>query len=224
MRAVSPGLGPARDRFLGNVSAVQTSPAAQRVVGLGLGAVVLALLVGLAVGLPKAEGDTAATVLPDTLPGGWTATDVLDVADVPAESGITEEAIQRQADRRAYAEARFAEAYDDAPSFRTYVDETLQKFVLVTVFVGEGQAFLPGEPPVDPEAEGLARSNTELVREGDALCSVSYQPVPAGQETGDPAAVSCQQPVDGQTVQLQTQGVSLDDTFALLDDIATEIV
>lgn len=217
---------------MGNVTAVQKTPAAQRVVGLALGVIVLGLLLVLAVALPKAEGASESTepdesagpaALPDTLPGGWTATDALDLATVPEDSGVDAEAIQRQADRRAFAEEAYAEVYDEAPSFRSYTDETLRSFALVTVFAGESTAFLPGEPPVDPEQEGIARSNTELVREGDALCSVSYQVVAAGQDSGEPTTVGCQQPVAGQTVQLQTQGTTLDDTFALLDELVSAV-
>jgi len=207
---------------------VQNTPAAQRTVGLLLGAVVLGLLVVLAVALPKAQGDTggsgsssAAAELPATLPGGWTATDALDPADLPAEAGVDETAIERQAERRAYAEQAYGEVYDEAPAFRTYTDDTLQKYALVTVFSGEGHAFAPGDPPVDAEAEGLARSTSELVREGDALCAVNYQPTAAGQDAGAPSSISCQLPTAGQTVQLQTQGVTVDEAFALLDDLAT---
>ena len=211
---------------MGNVTGVQKTPAAQRVVGLGLGAVVLGLLVVLAVGLPKAQGDTGgsgAAELPATLPGGWTATDELKVADVPADSGIDAAAIKRQAERREYAEQAYAEVYDDAPSYRTYTDDTLQRFALVTVFAGESHAFAPGEPPVDPEAEGLARSTSELVEQDGALCAASYQAVAAGQDAGEPTSISCQLATAGQTIQLQVQGASLDDTFALLDDLATAV-
>lgn len=211
--------------FVGNVTGVQNSPAAQRAVGLGLGAVVLGLLIVLAVALPKAQGDTGSTGadLPATLPGGWTATDALQVDELPAEAGIDAEAIERQADRREYAEQAYAEVYDDAPSFRTYTDDTLQKYALVTVFAGEAQAFAPGDPPVDPEAEGMARSTSELVREGDALCSVSYQAVAAGQDAGAPTSISCQLPTAGRTIQLQAQGISVEEAFALLDELATAI-
>lgn len=208
---------------MGNVTGVQTSPAAQRAVGLSLGAVVLGLLVVLAVALPKAEGATGVAELPTTLPGGWTATDAIDPDDAPEEAGVTAEAIERQAERREFAEQAYAEVYDEAPAFRTYTDSTLQKYALVTVFSGESDAFLPGDPPVDAEVEGIARSNTDLLREGDALCSVSYQLVAEGQDAGDPTAISCQQPVAGQTVQVQTSGVSVDDTFALLAALADEI-
>ncbi len=131
-------------------------------------------------------------------------------------------AIERQADRRAYAEEAYAEVYDDAPSFRTYTDDTLREVRTGTVFAGEAQAFAPGDPPVDPEAEGMARSTSELVREGDALCSVSYQAVAAGQDAGV-TSISCQLPTAGRTIQLQAQGISVEDAFALLDELATAI-
>ncbi|WP_244931274.1 hypothetical protein [Nocardioides sp. W7] len=205
---------------------MQNTPAVQRAVGLGLGAVVLGLLIVLAVALPKAQGETGSTGaadLPATLPGGWTATDALKPDELPAEAGIDAEAIERQAERRAFAEQAYAEVYDDAPSFRTYTDESLQKFALVTVFAGEAQAFAPGDPPVDAEAEGMARSTSELVRQDDALCSVSYQAVAAGQDAGAPTSISCQLPTAGQTIQVQAQGVTVEEAFALLDELATAV-
>lgn len=211
---------------MGNVTAVQKTPAAQRAVGLGLGAVLLGLFVVLAVALPKAQGETGASgavALPDTLAGGWTATDALDPDEMPAEAGIDAEAIERQADRRAFAEQAYAEVYDQAPAFRTYTDDSLQKYALVTVFSGESHAYAPGDPPIDAEAEGLARSTSELVRRGDALCSASYQPVAAGEDAGEATSVSCQLPIAGRTVQLQAQGISVDDTFALLDTLADQV-
>lgn len=216
---------------MGNVTGVQKTPAAQRTVGLLLGAVVLGLLVVLAVVLPKATGETGegaasaagAAELPATLPGGWTATDALKVEDLPAEAGVEAADVERQAERRVFAEQAYAEVYDDAPTFRTYTDDTLQKYALVTVFSGESSAFAPGDPPVDAEAEGLARSTSELVRDGDALCSVSYQATAAGQDAGEPTSISCQLPTAGQTIQLQTQGVTLEDAEALLDELAAVV-
>jgi hypothetical protein len=210
---------------VGNVTGVQKTPAAQRAVGLGLGVVVLALLVGLAVGLPKAEGASTSEVaeLPTTLPGGWTATDAVDPADAPEGSGVDADAIEAQAEQVVYAEKAYAEVYDPAPHYRVYTDDSLQRFVLVTIFAGESSAFLPDSPPVDPQAIGAERSGTELVREGDALCSVSYQLVAAGEDAGEPTAVTCQRPVDGQTLQVQAQGVTLDDTFAFLDELAAAV-
>ncbi len=209
---------------MGNVTGVQKTPTAQRIVGLTLGAIVLGLLVVLAVVLPKAQGDTGSADLPETLPGGWTAADALDPDDVPEAAGAdAEELVERQVDQRKYVEDTYAEVYDEAPAFRVYTDEELRQVALVTVFETGPGSFAPPQGLVDPEVAGLERAPVELVREGDALCAVSYQAVAAGEDSGEPQTITCQQPSGSRTVQLTTQGVSVDDTFTLLDEISTEL-
>lgn len=203
---------------------MQTSPAAQRVVGLGLGAVVLGLLVVLAVALPKAQGATGAVDLPRTLPGGWLATDALEADDFPEGlQADPDTVIASQVASRAFAEESYDGVYEDPTAYRVYTSEDFQALAVVTVFGAGGGSFGATETIVDPESNGLDRGTVELVRHDDAVCVVTYQAAPAGQDAGDPSGVACQQPAGERTVQLTTQGVALDEVYELLADVADEV-
>ncbi|QIG45613.1 hypothetical protein G5V58_25295 [Nocardioides anomalus] len=188
--------------------------------GLVLGVVGLAVVVAFGVLLPEASGsDSDAVDLPDTLPGGWTAVD--------RPTGLDGDDADRQADRERavrYVEDVYAEVYDAPVAFRAYADQDLQDFLVVTVFTGEGGAFGPPSGLADPDAQGLERATTELVREDDTVCIVNQQAVPQGQDaSGPPLAVTCQLAADGHTVQLTSNGHSVDDTVALTHDVAEKI-
>lgn len=201
---------------------VKRSPARQRAVGLGLGLVILGLLVVFAVVLPKTQDGGALPKLADTLPGGWTAIDVLD-EHAPPEGAA--QFAEQQREQLAYLEEIYAEVYDEAPEFRAYVDSSLQSYAVVTLFPTSGGSFAPPEGIVDGKALGMERDPVELVRRGDALCTANYQAVAAGQGTAEndqPVSVTCQQSGPTRTLQLATQGVDLDGTFALLEELAQQ--
>ena len=67
----------------------------------------------------------------------------------------------------------------------------------------------------------------ELVRRGDVICIANYQPVAKNADDTDestvPIGVSCQLPADGRTIQLATNGLSLDDTVQLVHDVEDAI-
>ena len=197
-----------------------------RALGVVLGVVMLGLIVLLTVGLPRWTGGGEAE-LPAELPGGWTATDALDPDDLPESAGEqAAEYVDRQVQQREYVEETYAEVYDEPPAFRTYTDESFQRFALVTVFEGGGGSFAPPQGVVDPEVVGLERAPIELVHRGDSLCAVDYQAVATGEgteETEQPQSITCQRTSGERTVQLATQGVTVDDTFALLEDIGEEV-
>lgn len=203
---------------------VTRTPSVQRVLGIVLGVLLLGALVGLAVLLPKAQGETGLPGLADELPGGWTAIDVLDDHDPP--EGVAEIAV-RQREQLEYVEETYAEVYDEAPEVRAYTDETFQSYAVVTLFPTSGAAFAPPEGVVDGKALGMDRDPVDLVRRGDALCAAEYQPVAAGQGTEEshrPTSITCQQPGTSRTLQVHTQGVSVDDTFALLEGLAVDLL
>ena len=187
-----------------------------RALGVVLGVVLLGVIVLLTVGLPRWTGGGESD-LPAELPGGWTATDALDPDDLPESAG------EQDAE---YVEESYAEVYDEPPVFRTYTDDSFQRFALVTVFEGGRGCFAPPQGVVDPEAVGLERAPIELVHRGDSLCAVDYQAVATGEgteETEQPQSITCQRTSGERTVQLATQGVTVDDTFALLEDIGDEV-
>jgi hypothetical protein len=74
---------------------------------------------------------------------------------------------------------------------------------------------------------GLKRATTELVRRDDVVCVVDYQPVSVNgddsEESAVPLAVSCQLPTDGHTIQLATNGLSIDETVDLVHEVEDSI-
>ena len=201
---------------------MQTSPASQRAAGIGLGAVVLALLAALAIGLPKALGDTGLPSLPDKLPGGWVAGDTLTEDEVPAGA----ENVLAQLDQLDYIDQVYGEVYDTTPEFRVYTDATLQRYAAVTVYAGEGGAFGPGQGVFEGSTIGLAQDPVQVERRGETLCVLTYPAAPAGQpstEANLPTSVNCQAPAGGNTVAVNVSGVDVDDAFGLVDDVVADI-
>lgn len=221
-----------------------TSPSAARTRLLAIlgGVVVLVLLAGFAIGLPRVVGEPTAPVaqpdrqpasqpasqpdrLPDRLPGGWTA---LELAAGGDEAGATrdEEYAAQQAQAVAYVNEVLGGVYErGSTSFQAYVDESLDNLVTVTVFGAPGGAFAPPNGVADPALFGLDRAPVELTREGDAVCIANYQSAaqsgqaPQG-DPGMPLSVSCQRPRGAQTVQVGSQDMSVADTVVVLDQVA----
>jgi hypothetical protein len=197
-------------------------PSRTTVAALVAGLVLLALVVAFAVGLPKASGEpeeggatAQLATLPDTLPGGF-----VDLAGVGGPQGGDSAAID-------YVNQVLGEVYPDEPTeFRVYVDQERQALLTVTLFAADGGAFFPPNGVADPQALGLDRAPTELVRQGEAVCEASYQSGAPGAASGgdeEPLAVSCQQPHDGTTVQIGSQGIGVDETVDLLGDLVTAL-
>lgn len=201
---------------MGNLRLVTSNRRLGLAVGVVLGVVALAIVVAFAVLLPETTGGDDEVELPDALPGGWIAADVA----TPADGASTTDAIEKATE---YVRSVYADVYDDPVAFRAYTDAGLSTFVVVTVFTSSGGAFGPPNGVADPEAVGLQRATTELVREGDAVCISNYQPVAVDDEDTEgsdvPVGVSCQLPGEELTVQLATNGLSVDDTVELMHDV-----
>jgi hypothetical protein len=169
--------------------------------GVILGVLLLALAAVFAVGLPKLhdEGDIA---LPDTLPGGYTATD-LDKAYRGAPGATAEKISQASASERSarsYGDKAMAAAGITGVT-RTYVDKSLSSPVIVQVFRAAGGAFAPFEFS-DPKSAQAGQDVKRLVRKGDVVC------IENGTADGNgglqPAYVQCQESQGGLTVQVTT--------------------
>lgn len=180
----------------------------------------LAVIVAFAVLLPRlGEGSHAAAELPDTLPGGWTSLEDLDVPE-----GAPDDFLEQQAAAVDYVRDTLAEVYDDGTAFRAYATEDRASFATLTVFESTGGAFTaPDGILSDPEALGLDKAPVELVREGDALCVVNNQTGQSGQPSdpeAPPLSVNCQLTAGGQTYQIGTQQLSVAEAVELLEAAA----
>lgn len=170
----------------------------------------LALVVGFAVGLPKVESEgVESAALPAELPGGWVALESLD----GSQAGAID-----------YVNGVLGSVYAGEPTeFRAYANEGQQALITATVFAASGGAFAPANGVADPELLGLDRAPVELTRNGDAVCVSSYQSGAQSSGEDPPLSVSCQESHEGRTVQIGSQGLSIDDTVALLGDLVTAV-
>jgi hypothetical protein len=212
---------------VGNLTLVTTTRRLGLAAGVPVGIGVLAALVLFVVALPQLTED-GEVELPDSLPGGWVA---VDLATLPGEdeagSADPEAITEGRLEATEYVRRVYADIYDDPVAFRAYTDAEFSTFVVVTVFTSDGGAFGPPNGIADPEALELKRPTTELVRDGDVVCVVNFAPIREGEvdtdDSGVPLGVSCQLPTAGHTIQLASNGVSLDDTVQLVHDVADRI-
>ncbi len=202
--------------------------ARNRLVGILLGLVALGLLLVLAVLLPRvAPGDSGSVTLPDTLPGGLTT---IRAAEPPADAGVdAEEFMAEQQKWVDYTEETASKAWEEPVEFDVYVDESYERGYFVTVYGGPGGAFgapqglLSGETA---EAQGMALPATEMVREGEVVCEVTWPQIPADQEVAEdtrPARVVCQQPAGERTVQVAAADTTVGEAADVLADVIAGI-
>lgn len=194
------------------------------VLGLVGGIVVLGLLVAFTVLLPKSGGG-AADSLPDTLPGGLRAADLVRDQDDAEQQGRAEEFAERQGEVNESGQEQLEELFDAPAAVRTYQDEQFERQVTITVVEKAAGPFLPNGPPFDPSFVDLERNVSELVSVGDGVCALYFQQaVPEGEEIPEdqeqPQALQCQVGAGGTTYQLFGQGLSADEAVEILDGLA----
>lgn len=196
-----------------------------RWLGILLGILILGAILLLAVGLPRLTGAAEETVsLPDELPGGLVA-----IGEVtPPEGAVEDPEGFQEAQRETidYIERTYDEVYEHPVAFQAYTDEALERFVTVTVYAAPGGAFGPAQGFASAEAQGLARPQTELLREGDAVCIANWPQTEAGtqpQEDDVPAGLTCQQSDGERTVQLASTGETVQATADLLDRVVAQL-
>lgn len=199
-----------------------------RAIGITLGVLLLAGVVGLAVLLPKVSGTGGSVSMPETLPGGFTS---IRTAELPEQAqGVDpDEFAAEQEEWVAYTEETATEVFGDPVSFDTYVSEDWQTAIYATVYSGDGGAVGPTmglRSPESAEQQGMAAPPEELVSRGEAICKITWSQAPPGQQQGEQAApqeVLCQQEHGGRTVQILTGGVSVDQATEYLENVADSI-
>lgn len=188
--------------------------------GVIIGVLLLALAVVFAVVLPKANGDNGDLSLPDTLPGGFSATDLSSTwKNAPeATADKVESAAASERSARTYGDNAFEAAGVDAVT-RGYIDEKFQQPVFVQAFRAQGGAFSPFQF-ADPKTAQSGQQVQRLVRQGDAICiEVGSSD---GQGGSQPAYVQCQKSEGDLTVQV-TSPLALDKAADLVDTVFDEV-
>lgn len=195
-------------------------------VGIAVGALMLGLVAVFAIALPKAadaeSGEVAPAVgdleLPDTLPGGYTASD-LPEAFTGDYAGRAEEVAEAQQDAREHGDRVLADVLGEPAVTRTYASKDLRA-VFVQAFRAEGGAFAPDSLPDPSTAAG--QSVPELVAVGDAACIVSRPASQTGapaDESAPPQYAQCQLSEGELTVQVGAQGLQPEDMVGLADHV-----
>jgi hypothetical protein len=188
--------------------------------GVILGVVLLALAVVFAIVLPKVNGEPSDVSLPDTLPGGYTATD-LEKAYAKAPGATAEQVKQASATERtarAYGDKALA-ASGAVAATRTYVTKDLSSPLVVQVFRAPGGAFSPFQFS-DPKTAQSGQQVERLVSKGDVVC------IETGSADGkggvQASYVQCQKSEGDTTVQVTTP-LALDKAVGVVDDVFDEV-
>lgn len=200
-------------------------PLRSTIVGAASGVVLLAGLVGFAVGLPEvvddesqaadrgpAAGKPSADLLPDRLLGGALVT--LDSVG-PQYAPVAEEV-------RRYSSETLTDAFATDVAVGIYATPDLQAQVAVTIYDGESGLFLQAGPPVPPAMDSADETIGEVVRSGDAVCVAQWQ-VQDRADGRPPFQVQCQRVVGGRTVNVYaTPGISVEQTTDIVDDVVDQ--
>lgn len=181
------------------------------------GLVLLVAMFGFAVGLPELADDEGSSssaeldLLPDTLPGELVSLLSPDLPPEVVEQSGGAEQLTSVVDS---ASANVAELFGEPAAFGIYGRVDGSALLTITVGPGEPGLFVPDGAPVSAEVQGAARSNLEVTRVGDAVCSTLFsQPIQAGQPVDPeelPGRVHCQLP--------SSEGAS-DEASGLLYDV-----
>lgn len=214
-------------------STVKSSPRAA-LLAAGGGVVLLALVVGFAVGLPEISDDHAAAdeatssgprietlvALPETLPQGLVS---LTSPEMPADLVAQTGGAEKIAEIIASASDNVADLFGGPADFGLYGKLDGSALLTVTVAPGEPGLFLPDGAPISAEVQGVPRSDLEVVRIDDAVCSVLYsQPVAPGQPVDpeeQPARIHCQLGSSGLLYDVTGQGLSVAETLEAADAV-----
>ncbi|KQW46956.1 hypothetical protein ASC77_17345 [Nocardioides sp. Root1257] len=192
-------------------------------VAILLGLLLLGLVAAFAIGLPKAQGDEAAAepealelALPDTLPGGYVASDdPAAFADGQLADQAEDIAKQEQANAD-YGNGVLPDALGTSAATRTYVANGTEA-VFVQVFQSEGGAFAPNNIP-DPANSG-GQAATEMAKVGDGACILTYGQAQAAGQAAPVAFSQCQVSQGEVTVQIGSSAIAAEDLVGVADDL-----
>ncbi len=204
-------------------------PLRSTIVGAASGVLLLAGVVGFAVGLPEVTGDEAdasgeagtAVAESGTPPAELIPETLLDGALVryPAiDPQMTEVAAQVET----FGTDKLTDVFGTGVAVGLYATPDLQVQVAVTIYDGESGLFLQKGPPVPPEMAASQETIGDIVRQGDSVCIAQWQAQTYAQD-GPPFQAQCQRVVAGRTINVYaTPGLTIEQTADLVDDVAAQ--
>lgn len=200
-------------------------PLRSTIVGATSGVVLLAGLVGFAVGLPEVTGDEAHPEKESAEPG------------TPPADLIPETLLDGRLVRYSEIDPQLAQVFDEVEHYSTdnltenfgtdvavgiYSTQDESARVAVTIYAGESGLFLQTGPPVPPELSGNAQIVGEFARAGDSVCFAQWQPS-AKAQGGPPVQAQCQRVVGGYTVNVyDAGGLTVEQTAEMVDDVVDQ--
>lgn len=204
-------------------------PLRSTIVGAASGVVLLAGVVGFAVGLPEVTGDEPEAQVDS---GAEQETDDRPVADLlPAT--ILDGALQRYPDINpeyaetagqveVYSSDKLTEVFGSDAAVGLYTTPQLELQVAVTIYDGESGLFLQQGPPVPPEMAASSQTIGDVVKQGNSVCIAQWE-AQAFSTGGPPFQAQCQRVVAGRTINVYaTPGLTVEQTSDLVDDIAAQ--
>ena len=195
------------------------------IAGVVLGIVLLVVIAGFAIFLPKVQADPSksADSVP-ALPTRLAGLVALDSDDLPSslaqQIGDPSQVVKAQKD----AGAGLEKVFGKPAAYKIYASADAKTFAAVTVLDAGPGLFSPDGPPAQP-ATGQ-QPTYQLSRSGGAVCAQYFQqaqPQTQGAAPGPAqlARVHCQLGADGRTYDIDARGLTVAKTVAALKSLAS---
>ncbi len=207
-------------------------PLRSTIVGAASGVILLAGVVGFAVGLPEITGDEPEAQADDDADQEPDASDGRPVADLLPDT-LLDGALQRYPDIdpqyaetvgevEVYSGDKLTEVFGSDAVVALYTTSDVQVQVAVTIYDGESGLFMQQGPPVPPEMSAGSQTVGDVVRQGDSVCIAQWE-AQAHAQGGPPFQAQCQRVVAGRTINVYaTPGLTVEQTAELVDDVAAQ--
>ena len=204
-------------------------PLRSTIVGAASGVLLLAGVVGFAVGLPEVTGDEAeasgdaespaaragtppAELIPETLLDGA-------LVRYPAIDPQMKEVAEQV---ETFGTEKLTDVFGTDVAVGLYATPDLQVQVAVTIYDGESGLFLQKGPPVPPELAVSQETIGDVVKQGNSVCIAQWESQSYAQD-GPPFQAQCQRVVAGRTINVYaTPGLTIEQTADLVDDVAAQ--
>lgn len=201
-------------------------------VGAVSGVVLLAGVVGFAVGLPEVVGDESEASAGADNGDGGDASDGRPVADLLPEQlldgalvrykELNDELASLFDEVEGFGGDQLSETFGTDSVVGVYATPDEQVRVAVTIYDGESGLFIQTGPPVPPEMSANSETSGEYVHQGDSVCFAQWQSQ-AKAQGAPPFQVQCQLVVGGRTINVyEAGGLDVEQTADLADDIARQ--
>jgi hypothetical protein len=204
-------------------------PLRSTIVGAASGVVLLAGVVGFAVGLPEIVDDESEAQAQDS--------ETAVASGTPAADLLPDELLDGALVRFHDLDPKFSEMFDEVESYggekltdafgvdtavAIYTTPRQDATVALTIYDGESGLFLQTGPPVPPAMTANSQTTGEVVKQGESVCFAQWQTQAKAQDA-PPFQVQCQRVVAGRTINVYAApGLTVEQTADIVDDVAAQ--